>query len=189
MSLHRSGGSGRCKWADRLGTQDHRETARPIPSGQRSVKSRPHHSASYMPTWNRLSYRSFAFPPQKSRKETKRGRGRRQDTTAQSEQGGPRPQGGARRMNRGPPPDRRTPTEQPHTGPSTQQRTLEAGTGSRGMRSYDQGEVRTGGETDAPGARTVQAAILTGGVAPTWCSPSDPSSQLGMWWERRTERD
>ena len=76
-----------------------------------------------------------------------------EDRTPQpkSKQGGPRPQGDARGMIRGLPPDRRTLTEQPHTGPSTQRRTLEAGTGSRGMRSYDLGEAGTGGETETQG--------------------------------------
>ena len=46
---------------------------------------------------------------------------------------------------------------------------------------------RRGGERRRdrnPRARTVQAAILTGGVAPAWCSPSGPSFQLGMWCEK-----
>ena len=130
------------------------------------------------PTWGGFVVRVVRVPhPQENKRKRKEEEDEDRTPQPKSKPGKPRPQGDTGGVPVCLPPDRRIPTDQPQPSPSTQRHKPEAVTDSRGMRSYDLGEAGTSGETDTPGARTVQATILTVGFAPAWCSPGEPSAQ------------
>ena len=120
---------------------------------------------------------------QKSRQETKRGRERRQDTKAQKQTRRAQAAGGRAGDDPGSTP---RPTHTHRTAPHRPINTTTHARGRDRQSRHAKLRSRRGGERRRdrnPRARTVQAAILTGGVAPAWCSPSGPSFQLGILCE------